>query len=152
VGKSEEKLDGVDQALATLGKSEVEISEVRTRFASSGPVDLAAVDSELSALSDGVSIDTPVAPAPPVHAEAASEAPASEGLDWEQDNTEIEILDESDFVLLVDENELDELEKVGEEDAIQSAPTAIPDAEGEEGDGFFKKLCGNRRSRPPQQE
>ena len=54
-------------------------------------------------------------------------------------------------MLLVDEDDLEELEKVGEEDA-QAAPTAVPEAaEGEGDDGFFKKLFGNRRSRPPQQ-
>jgi len=143
VSNPEEKLAGVDQSLADLGKSDEEISEVRGRFSQSEPADLAAVDDALGSLSDGVTLDTPVAPAPPV----VSEAPES---DWDHDDTEIEIMDESDFVLLVDEDELDELEKVGEDDAMTTTPPALPDPDGEEGDGFFKKLFGNRRSRPPQ--
>ncbi len=140
----EEKLAGVDQSLADLGKSDDEISEVCGRFANAEPVNLAAIDDALGALSDGVSLDTPVAPSPPQAAEAAD-------ADWDHDDTEIEIMDDSDFVLLVDEDELDELEKVGEDDAVvHSTPPALPDAEGEEGDGFFKRLFGNRGSRPPQ--
>ena len=140
----EEKLAGVDQSLADLGKSEDEISEVRGRFANAEPASLAAIDEELGALSDGLSVDTPIAPAPP-------QASKAQDADWDHDETEIEIMDESDFVLLVDEEELDELEKVGEEDAVvHSTPPALPDPEGEEGDGFFKRLFGNRGSRPPQ--
>ena len=58
------------------------------------------------------------------------------------------IIDESDFVLLVDEDELEELEKVGEDDALRTAPPALPGEgeEGEDGDGFFKKLFNGRRS------
>lgn len=144
MSNTEEKLAGVDQSLADLGKSDDEISEVRGRFADAEPVNLAAVDEALGALSDEVSIDTPVAPAPP-------RASATPDADWDHDDTAIEIIDESDFVLLVDEDELDELEKVGEEDAVvHSTPPALPDAEDEEGDGFFKRLFGNRGSRPPQ--
>ena len=59
-------------------------------------------------------------------------------------------VDDSDFVLLVDEGELEELEKVGEDDALQTSPAAPPDEPDEargEGDGsFFKKLFGGRRT------
>ena len=55
---SEEKLAGVDQALAELGKSDEEISEVRGRFANAEPVDLQAVDGELSELSDAQLVDS----------------------------------------------------------------------------------------------
>jgi hypothetical protein len=130
----EEKLAGVDQALAELGKSEEEISEVRNRFAGAEPADLQAVDGELSDLSEGVSIETA-----PVQVPLASEE------SWDDENTEIEIIDESDFLLLVDEDDLEELEKVGEDDALRTSPPAVPQ-EGEEDEGFFKKLFGNRRS------
>jgi hypothetical protein len=130
----EEKLAGVDQALAELGKSEEEISEVRNRFAGAEPADLQAVDGELSDLSEGVSIETA-----PVQVPLASEE------SWDDENTEIEIIDESDFLLLVDEDDLEELEKVGEDDALKTSPPALPQ-EGEEDEGFFKKLFGNRRS------
>ena len=54
-------------------------------------------------------------------------------------------------MLLVDEDDLEELEKVGEDDALRIAPPALPGEgeegeEGEEGDGFFKKLFTGRRS------
>lgn len=136
----------MDQALAELGKSDDDVSAVRGRFRTDPAADLERIDAELSALSDGVSVDVPRAAGS--LPEAASETPDS---DWDQEDTEIEIMDESDFVLLVDEDDLEEIEKVGEEDA-QAVPTAVPEAaEGEDGDGFFKKLFGNRRSRPPQQ-
>jgi hypothetical protein len=138
---SEEKLAGADQALAELGKSEAEISEVRGRFANAAPVDLEATDAELRTLAEGVSLE--LAPSKV----QASVAQAVEDV-WDDEHTEVEIIDESDFVLLVDENELEELEKVGEDDALKSLPPALPQegADGEEGDGFFKKLFGNRRS------
>jgi hypothetical protein len=140
----EEKLAGVDQALAELSKSDEEISEVRGRFANAERVDLQAVDGELSTLSEGLSIERPAAN------KHAAETSASEAVEenWDDDNTEIEIIDESDFVLLVDEDDLEELEKVGEDDARMTTPPALPGEaeEGEEGDGFFKKLFSGRRS------
>ena len=133
----EEKLAGVDQALAELGKSEEEISEVRNRFAGAEPADLQAVDGELSDLSEGVSIET-----------APAQVPLASEESWDDENTEIEIIDESDFVLLVDEDDLEELERVGEDDALKTSPPAVPQEgeEGEDDEGFFKKLFGNRRS------
>ena len=141
---SEEKLAGVDQALAELGKSDEELSEVRGRFANAEPVDLQAVDGELSELSEGVVIKPASAGAHVTEARAPE--PADES--WDDEHTEVEIIDESDFVLLVDEDELEELEKVGEDDALKTSPPAIPHdgEEGEEGDGFFKKLFNGRRS------
>ncbi|MBW1756855.1 MAG: hypothetical protein JRJ80_11875, partial [Deltaproteobacteria bacterium] len=59
---------------------------------------------------------------------------------------EVEIIDESDFVLLVDEDELEELEKVGEDDALKTRPPAIPQDGEEDDDGFFKKLFSGRRT------
>jgi hypothetical protein len=138
---SEEKLAGADQALAELGRSDAEISEVRGRFANAAPLDLEAIDAELRTLAEGVSVELAPSKA------RASVARVVEDV-WDDENTEVEIIDESDFVLLVDENELEELEKVGEDDALKSLPPALPQegADGEEGDGFFKKLFGNRRS------
>ena len=138
---SEEKLAGVDQALAELGKSDEEISEVRGLFANTEPVDLQAADGELSELTDGLTIKPASAGAPA--AEARAPEPADES--WDDEHTEVEIIDESDFVLLVDEDELEELEKVGEDDAMRTSPPAIPQ-EGQEGDSFFKKLFSGRRS------
>ncbi len=145
----EEKLGGVDEALAELGKSDEEISEVRNRFAGREPVDLHAVDSELGALSEGVTLELPAAN---VHtAETRVPEAADADADWDDEVTEVEIIDESDFVLLVDEDDLEELEKVGEDDAMKTAPPAIPQEADEDDDGFFKKLFSGRRSRPPQQ-
>lgn len=138
---SEEKLAGADQALAELGRSEAEIAEVRGRFANAAAVDLEATDAMLNTLAEGVSVELTSSEA------RASVAQSVEDV-WDDEHTEVEIIDESDFVLLVDENELEELEKVGEDDAVRSLPPALPQegADGEEGDGFFKKLFGNRRS------
>jgi hypothetical protein len=144
VSVPEEKLAGVDQALAELGKSDEEISEIRGRFARAERLDLQDVDEELSALCEGVAID--VAPAigqtAPTHSSEAVED------DWDDEHTDVEIIDESDFVLLVDEDDLEELEKVGEDDALKTRPPAIPQEgeEGEDDDGFFKKLFSGRRS------
>jgi hypothetical protein len=141
---SEERLAGADQALAELGRSDAEISEVRGRFANASPADLEAVDAELRALAEGMAVDLAQGKAREAR---GSVAEAVEDV-WDDERTEVEIVDESDFVLLVDEGDLEELEKVGEDDALRSLPPALPQegAEGEEGDGFFKKLFGSRRS------
>jgi hypothetical protein len=104
-------------------------------------LDLEATDAELRTLAEGVAVELAPSKA------RASVAQVVEDV-WDDEHTEVEIIDESDFVLLVDENELEELEKVGEDDALKSLPPALPQegADGEEGDGFFKKLFGNRRS------
>jgi len=144
VSVSEEKLAGVDQALADLGKSEAEVTEVRSRFSSTNPVDLKSVDGELGMLSTAFSFD---GESTDLHDERRVAAPDSAG-GWEDEHTEVEVLDESDFVLLVDENELEELEKAGEDDALQTTPVGAPDGEQPaEGEGsFFKKLFGGRRN------
>lgn len=139
----DEKLAGVDRALADLGTSDEEVATVRGRFADVHGVDLEAVDAELGALSGGVEVELPPAPT-----QASPEPAVTHPQSWDDEETEVEILDESDFVLLVDEDDLEELEKVGEEDAVKTAPPKLP-SEDEE-DGFFKKLFGGRRSRPPQ--
>jgi hypothetical protein len=149
VSNSEEKLAGVDQALADLGKSDEEISAVRSRFAQAEAADLDAVDGELSALSEGVTVEVSSVDADVPIAETHAPEPAEAS--WDDEATEVEILDESDFVLLVDEDDLEELEKVGEDDAMKTAPPELPQEAGEEDDGFFKKLFSGRRSRPPQQ-
>lgn len=144
--KLDEKLAGVDQALADLGKSEEAISEIRVRLATGEAADLNAIDGELDGLSEGVEIpDRPIARRATT-TDGTEEVEAS----WDDESTEVEILDESDFVLLVDESDLEELEKVGEDDATRTTPPAIPQEDGGEDDGFFKKLFGSRRSRPPQ--
>jgi hypothetical protein len=148
VSSTEEKLAGVDQALADLGKSDHEVSDVYARFAGGEPVDLEAVDGELGALSEGISVNEVRSATATVSAAVSSAVPEAE---WDDEATEVEMIDESDFVLLVDEDDLEELEKVGEDDATKTVPPEIPQEAGEEGDGFFKKLFSGRRSRPPQQ-
>ncbi|MFA9410514.1 MAG: hypothetical protein ACERK0_04585 [Deltaproteobacteria bacterium] len=144
---SEEKLAGVDQALAEFGKSDEEISEIRGRFARAERLDLRAVDDELRELSEGVAIDM----APATAHTAPTRVPEAVEEDWDDEHTEVEIMDESDFVLLVDEDDLEELERVGEDDALKTSPPAIPQEgeeveEGDEDDGFFKKLFSGRRT------
>lgn len=141
---AEEKLAGVDQALAELGKSDAEVSEVRQRLACATALDLEAVDDELSALSAGVSIEVELTDAPA----AKMNVPAVAGQGWEDESTDVELIDESDFVLLVDEDDLEELEKAGEDEARRTSPASPPDAsEPVEGEGsFFKKLFGGRRN------
>lgn len=138
---AEEKLAGVDQALAELGKSEEEITAVRARFESAEPVDLQSIDADLDALSHGERLEAASADAPAAQAPSPEADPES----WDDEHTDVEILDESDFVLLVEESDLEEIEKVGEEDARVSMPPPVPQQE-EEGEGFFKKLFGGRRS------
>jgi len=140
VTDSEQRLAGVDQALAELGKSDEEISALRKRFAAAEAVDLQAVDDVLSTLAEAASIDVAVA-----KARAGAHTLASADADWENENTEVEIIDESDFLLLVDESDLEELERVGEDDAVKTSPPALPQ-QGEDDEGFFKKLFGTRRS------
>ena len=141
---SEEKLAGVDQALADLGKSDAEVTEVRSRFRSEAAVDLKSVDGELGVLSTKFSFD---GESTDLHDEGQLVAQDAAG-SWEDEHTEVEILDESDFVLLVDENELEALEKAGEDDALHTTPAAAADDEqAGEGEGsFFKKLFGGRRN------
>lgn len=149
VGDADEKLRGVDEALADLGKTEDEISEVQSRFAARGEwADLRAVDGELEALCEGLTIDVA---AKSIHSALTTSPQAAEAT-WDDEETEVEMIDESDFVLLVDEDDLEELEKVGEDDAKKTAPPALPkdDEHGEEEEGFFKKLFSGRRSQPPQ--
>lgn len=139
--KADEKLAGADQALAELGTSDEEIFAVRTRFADAEPMDLDAVDGELEALSEGM----PSVPAAAATRAAEPSAPEEARESWDDESTEVEVLDESDFVLLVDEEDLEELEKAGDEAPRVSCPPPVPQAD-EEGDGFFKKLFGGRRS------
>jgi hypothetical protein len=136
-----EKLAGVDQALAELGTSDEEISDVRNRFADAKPVDLQAVDGELEALAEGVALEV----AAVAKSSARERTPEPPAQDWDNETTDVESMDDSDFVLLVDEDDLEELERVGEEDAIRTPPPAVArESEGEE--GFFKKLFGSRRT------
>lgn len=141
----DEKLAGVDRALADLGRSDEEVAAVRGRFANRVGVDLDAVDAELGALSEGVAVELPSSPA-----REPAQPVRADGESWDEEETEVEVLDESDFVLLVDEADLEELEKAGEDDLPKTVPPELPKEGEEEGDGFFKKLFGGRRSRPPQ--
>lgn len=136
-----EKLAGVDQALSELGKSDEEISNVHSRFAEAKPVDLEAVDGELQALAEGATLEI-AALATNTARTRTADAPAQ---DWDNETTDVESMDDSDFVLLVDEDDLEELEKAGEEDAERTPPPAIS-RENEGDEGFFKKLFGSRRT------
>lgn len=142
VSVSEEKLAGVDQALADLGKSDAEVTEVRHRFSSTQPVDLKSVDGELGMLSTACSF---TGESTDLHDERPVASPNADAV-WEDEHTDVEILDESDFVLLVDENELEELEKAGEDDALDTTPAPDGDKPTEGEGSFFKKLFGGRRN------
>lgn len=137
----EEKLAGVDQALADLGKSDAEVTEVRSRFRGTNAVDLKSVDGELGTLSSDFSRE---GESTELHEERAATA-TEPAVNWEDEHTDVEILDESDFVLLVDENELEALEKAGEDDAMPAAASDSDQAADGEG-SFFKKLFGGRRN------
>ncbi len=97
-------------------------------------MDLAAVDSELDALGDGASL-------PPKD-------------ELESDTTEVEIIDpDDDFVFLVDEDDLEELERAADAVPGVTVPPPLPGEskaqdvdDDEEDEGFFKKLFGSRRS------
>ncbi len=140
---SEEKLSELDEALAELGKDEEEVSSVLRRFEGGQPADLAAVDRDLDALGDGANI------ALPKNSEIAQD-------EWESENTEIEIIDSADdFVLLVDEDDLEELERAADDVPRVTVPPPLPgqrraqneeDEDDEEDEGFFKKLFGSRRT------
>lgn len=152
MGTAEDKLAGVDQTLLELGKSDEEITEVRNRYAGESPADLDAVDAALESLGENVEAKWPPEQSddrpsrPSVEFRAADENDAAY---WEGEDTNVDILDESDFVLLVDEEELEELEAVGEVDSEKPSPPSVP-PETEEGEGFFKKLFGGRNSNRPQ--
>lgn len=135
-----EKLAGVDQALSELGRSDEEISNVRGRFADAKPVDLEAVDGELRALAEGAALEMATVATNTARTRAA-DTPAQ---DWDNENTDVQSMDDSDFVLLVDEDDLEELEKAGEEDDVRTPLAISRENEGDE--GFFKKLFGSRRT------
>lgn len=152
MGVSKEKLAEIDGALADLGKDEEEVSAVLRRFEGAEPVDFAAADGELDALKENIEI-TPIAS--PVIVDPSTVADPS----WDGEETEVEVIDaEDDFVLLVDEGDLEELEAASDEIPNVTVPPPIPkdstsadsdedsDAEQEEEEeGFFKKLFGSRR-------
>lgn len=152
MGTAEDKLAWVDQALSELGKSDEEIIEARNRYAGQSPGDLQAVDAALESLGEDVEVKLPPAQSedrpsrPSIEIHAAGE---NDGEYWEGEDTNVDFVAESDFVLLVDEDELEELEAVGEVDSEKPSPPSAP-PEAEEGEGFFKKLFGGRSSNRPQ--
>lgn len=132
---SEEKLSELEEALVSLGTDEEQVSSILRRFADVEPSELSAIDAELASLAGDLDVQSQV--------------------EWENDETEVEEIDPAeDFVLLVDEDDLEELESAGEEVPRVTVPPPLPgeasaqegQAEGEGDDGFFKKLFGNRRS------
>lgn len=152
---SQEKLSELEEALAELGEEDDEISAVLRRFEGGEPADLAAVDSQLDALSEGANIASIVSAPVAVGAEGSQQPQVGED-EWESDQTEVEIMDSADdFVLLVDEDDLEELEKASDDVPRVTVPPPLPgqaraqdeDNEGDEEDeGFFKKLFGSRRN------
>ncbi|MEM7135890.1 MAG: hypothetical protein AAF500_04880 [Myxococcota bacterium] len=176
MGASDEKLSELQAALDDLGVDAGEVSAVLRRFEGKRE-ELASVDAELEALSadievtpiGGVAVDpsafearvpeAPDQPAPNDDAAAqdsGSPDEASAADEWESDKTEVEIIDAADdFVLLVDEGDLEELEAASDEVPRVTAPPPLPDSDeddaadeepDDEDDGFFKKLFGSRRS------
>lgn len=140
----------MDQALDDFGKTDAEVTEVRQRHTHTTAMDLRAVDAELLTIAQAESFDDE---STDLHDEGPPEVPAAAEVApnadvWAGESTEVEIVDDSDFVLLVDESDLEELEKVGEDDALQTTPAAAPnDEEQVEAEGsFFKKLFGGRRT------
>jgi hypothetical protein len=153
VAVSDEKLSELEEALTELGKDDDEVSAVLRRFEGGEPADLATVDSELEALAEGADIAPTVAASTveardPQHSELAHM--------WDGENTEVEIIEPSDdFVLLVDEDDLEELESAADQIPNVTVPPPLPgqkaakeedDEDDEEDEGFFKKLFGSRRS------
>lgn len=159
VAVSEEKLSELEEALAELGRDDDEVSAVLRRFEGVEPADLTAVDGELEALAEGAEV-APIAAASTVEAEpqAPQEAGLAEDM-WDGENTEVELIDPSDdFVLLVDEDDLEEVESAADQIPNVTVPPPLPgqkaakeeDSEDDEEDeGFFKKLFGSRRSSRP---
>lgn len=151
VAISEEKLSELEDALAELAEDAGEVSAVLSRFEGGQPVDLAAVDTQLDALTEGANIASIAAKSSP----SETGAPAVQD-EWESENTEVEIVDVADdFVLLVDEDDLEELENASDDAPRVTVPPPLPgenraqddDADGDEEDeGFFKKLFGSRRN------
>lgn len=164
MGVSDDKLLELDAALADLGVDEAEVSAVLRRHESSASPDLTAVDEELEALGEDIEIpkiESRVTIDPFSMETKVPEAPVLVGDEWDNDKTEVEIIDEADdFVLLVDEDDLEELESAADEAPNVSLPPPLPakadvqDAQDvdvdmeddEEDEGFFKKLFGSRRS------
>lgn len=151
---SEEKLSELEEALAELGKDDDEVSAVLRRFEGGQRTDLAAVDQELEALADDVSIASIVPEASTVEAQDPQHPEFAQD-DWEGESTEVEIIDPSDdFVLLVDDDDLEEFETVADRVPQVTVPPPLPgkrvaqaeSEEDEEEEGFFKKLFGSRRS------
>ncbi len=137
---SDEKLSEFDDALASLGKADSDVSELMQKIDASERVDLSSVDDALDTLGEAVGL-----------IDAKSTLDADQG--------ELEVLDHGDdFVLLVDEEDLEQLESSGTDVPGVSTPPPIPGesevpqaetAEGEgndEEEGFFQKLFGTRRS------
>jgi hypothetical protein len=149
VGVSKDKLSEAEAALSELGRDEEEISAVLRRFEGAKSADLATIDGELEALSEG---SATISAAPDPSATETGDPRVSDEA-WDE-NTDIEVLDAAeDFVLLVDEGDLEEIESAGEEASRVSVPPPLPgqsqapdDEDDEEDEGFFKKLFGSRRS------
>jgi len=155
VAVSREKLSEVEEALAELGKDDDEVSEVLRRFEGGEPADLAAVDGELEALADSASISPIVREPSTVEAQDVQYPEFAQDA-WDGENTEVEIIDPSDdFVLLVDEADLEDFETAADQIPNVTMPPPLPgqkvaqeedDEDEEEDEGFFKKLFGSRRS------
>lgn len=154
---SEQKLSELDEALAELAKSDDEVSAVLRRFDGSEPSDLAAVDQDLEALGDGANMALVASEA--VSIDIQEPQPEFAQDDWDGENTEVEIIDPSDdFVLLVDEDDLEDFEEVAKRAPQVSMPPPLPGkkvaraeteedgGDDDEDEGFFKKLFGSRRS------
>ncbi|MGB5812481.1 MAG: hypothetical protein WBG86_18225 [Polyangiales bacterium] len=159
---SKEQLTELEDALADLGKGDDEVSAVLSRFADAEALDLAEVDGALDALTENIEVApvaVPVVMNPSAMETRVPDAPYESEEDWESDQTEVEVIDASDdFVLLVDEDDLDVLEAASDEVPAVTVPPPIPgekasdagdpevdpDAD-EEDEGFFKKLFGSSR-------
>jgi len=155
VAVSEEKLSELEEALAELGKDDDEVFAVLRRFEGGQRTDLAAVDQELEALGDGANIASIVGEPSTVEVRGPQDTGFVQD-DWAGENTEVELIDPSDdFVLLVDEDVLEDFETVADKVPQVTMPPPLPgkrvaqaesEEEEEEDEGFFKKLFGSRRT------
>ncbi|MEM8608393.1 MAG: hypothetical protein AAGF92_14890 [Myxococcota bacterium] len=166
MGVLDEKLAEADAGLEDVGADASEVSAVLGRFEDAKSSDLAAVDQELETLGQNIEVPTIEGRAtidPFTMETKVPDAPVLVGDDWDNDKTEVEIIDEADdFVLLVDEDDLEELEGAAAEAPNVTVPPPIPskseaagdadegdievDVDDEDDEGFFKKLFGSRRS------
>lgn len=139
----------IDRALSELGKSEAEVAEVCERFAGGAFSDLASLDAELDALSNGVAPRTGLTNVPS-QLRVSPELLTPKGDAWEGDKTEVEVVEmNDDFVLLVDEDVL-QSEDEDDEPMLAIDPEAASGSSDPDSSLFKKLFKGRKDSSRPQ--